>query len=59
MLNEGNPLKMGEHLGVSEKEATTKNEELENICLYCNHFMKCNKDAIFDENGVKADIAVN
>jgi hypothetical protein len=59
MLNEGNPLKMGEHLGVSEKEATTKNEELENICLYCDHFMKCNKDAIFDENGVKADIAVN
>lgn len=54
MLNEGNPLKMGISLGVTEEEATTKNEELQNICLYCDHFLKCHKDEIFDENGIKA-----
>ena len=54
MLNDGEPLKMGLHLGVSEAEAKTKNEELKNICLYCDHFMKCHKNDIFDKNGVKA-----
>ncbi len=56
MLNQGHPLKMGESLGVSEKEASAKNEELKNICLYCDHFMKCHKDEIFDQNGVLATL---
>ncbi len=53
MLNEGKPLEMGLSLGISKEEATQKNKELKNICLYCDHFLKCNKNEIFDENGVK------
>ena len=56
ILNEGDPLKMGVHLGVSEAEAARQNEKLQNICLYCDAFMKCHKDQIFDANGVKADV---
>lgn len=37
-LNDGEPWLMGEHLGVSEDEARKKTEEVENICLYCDHF---------------------
>jgi hypothetical protein len=29
---------MGEHLGVTAEEARRKTEELQNICLYCDHF---------------------
>jgi hypothetical protein len=58
MLNDGEPLKMGITLGVSEKEASEKNEELKNICLYCDHFLKCNKDKIFDSEGVLATVLV-
>jgi organic radical activating enzyme len=39
-LNEGDPLGMGEHLGVSREEATSKNRELGNVCLYCDHFFE-------------------
>ncbi|TPN87244.1 radical SAM protein [Aquimarina algicola] len=53
MLNEGKPLEMGLSLGISKEEATQKNKELKNICLYCDHFLKCNKNEIFDKNGVK------
>ena len=56
MLNQGEPLKMGESLGVSYEQAKAKNEELENICLYCDHFLKCHKDEIFDEKGVKPTV---
>ncbi|MBT0607441.1 radical SAM protein [Aequorivita echinoideorum] len=56
MLNDGNPLKMGESLGISEEAAAEKNEELKNICLYCDHFMKCHKNEIFDEKGVMATL---
>ena len=56
MLNEGNPLKMGISLGVTEEEASAKNDELQNICLYCDHFLKCHKNEIFDENGIKAAV---
>ncbi len=56
ILNEGDPLKMGLHLGVSEADAARQNEKLQNICLYCDAFMKCHKDQIFDSNGVKADL---
>ncbi|MGO2101870.1 MAG: radical SAM protein [Psychroflexus halocasei] len=58
MLNEGKPLEMGKHLGVSEEEAKAKNADLKNICLYCDAFMKCHKDEIFDKNGVMATDAV-
>ena len=37
-LNDGEPLKMGEHLGVSQVEAEKQTEELKNICLYCDQF---------------------
>lgn len=37
-LNEGDPWRMGEHLGVTEAEAKARTRELENICLYCDEF---------------------
>ncbi len=37
-LNDGQPLKMGEHLGTSEEQATKDAEALQNICLYCDFF---------------------
>ncbi|NAS31643.1 radical SAM protein [Flavobacteriaceae bacterium R38] len=52
-LNDGEPLKMGESLGVNRKKAAEKNEELQNICLYCDYFLKCHKNSIFDKNGIK------
>lgn len=55
MLNEGKPLEMGTSLGVTKEAAKAKNDELKNICLYCDHFLKCHKDEIFDKNGVLAD----
>lgn len=53
MLNEGDPLRMGTALGVSYEEAKAKNDELQNICLYCDHFLKCHKQELFDEHGIK------
>lgn len=38
MLNEGEPLKMGEHIGVTEEQAQKDNEVVQNICLYCDLF---------------------
>jgi len=40
LLNEGEPWKMGEHLGISEEDAKAKTRELKNICLYCDHFFE-------------------
>lgn len=37
-LNDGNPLKMGEHLGISEAAAQSRALTSENICLYCDQF---------------------
>jgi hypothetical protein len=37
-LNDGEPLKMGEHLGISPIEAEKQTEKLKNICLYCDQF---------------------
>ena len=53
MLNEGNPIKMGLSLGITEEKAVEKNNELKNICLYCDYVLKCHKDEIFDKNGIK------
>ncbi len=41
-LNDGEPYKMGEHLGISEAKAKELGEQYQNICLYC--------DAFFAEN---------
>ncbi|MBB1194422.1 radical SAM protein [Flavobacterium sp. SOK18b] len=53
MLNEGNPLKMGISLGVTEEAAVIKSQEMQNICLYCDEFLKCHRNEIFDSNGIK------
>jgi organic radical activating enzyme len=39
-LNEGDPWRMGEHLGVSEAAARARTRELQNICLYCDDFFR-------------------
>ncbi len=54
ILNAGDPFRMGESFGISVQEARDKSMELENICLYCDHFMKCHKKELFDANGVLA-----
>ena len=41
-LNEGDPWRMGEHLGVTEAEAKARTRELENVCLYCDEFFNNN-----------------
>jgi hypothetical protein len=38
---------------VTEEEAIYKNEELQNICKYCDHFFKCHKEEIFDKMELK------
>jgi hypothetical protein len=37
-LNEGDPWRMGEHLGVTEAAARARTRELQNVCLYCDEF---------------------
>ncbi|MBI3218532.1 MAG: radical SAM protein [Bacteroidetes bacterium] len=37
-LNEGDPWKMGESMGVTEVQAKTRTTELQNICLWCDEF---------------------
>ncbi len=37
-LNEGEPWKMGEHLGISEEAAKQRTIQAQNICLYCDQF---------------------
>ncbi len=39
-LNEGEPWKMGEHLGITYEAAKEKTIELKNICLYCDYFFQ-------------------
>lgn len=38
VLNTGNPLKMGEHIGITEAQAIKDTEVLQNICRYCDLF---------------------
>ncbi len=47
-LNDGQPLKMGEHLGTSEEQAKSDAGALQNICLYCDYFFlkHLNKDTL-------------
>ncbi|MCB9283078.1 MAG: radical SAM protein [Lewinellaceae bacterium] len=37
-LNEGDPWRMGEALGVTEQAARARTQELGNVCLYCDAF---------------------
>jgi organic radical activating enzyme len=39
-LNEGNPWRMGEHLGVSEASAREQTRTLQNVCRYCDVFFE-------------------
>lgn len=38
MLDKGDPYKMGESIGVSEKHARARCGELKNVCLWCDEF---------------------
>ena len=38
VLNTGNPLKMGEHIGITADEAKKDLDVVQNICLYCDLF---------------------
>jgi organic radical activating enzyme len=39
-INEGDPLSMGESVGISRAFAEARNEELQNVCLWCDEFFK-------------------
>ena len=39
-INEGDPLGMGESVGISREFAEARNEELQNICLWCDEFFR-------------------
>ncbi|MEY3368987.1 MAG: hypothetical protein RI973_2142 [Bacteroidota bacterium] len=52
-LNEGNPWKMGEHLGIGEEEARVRTQALGNVCLYCDsffqeHLQSFNRDGFYE-----------
>jgi hypothetical protein len=39
-INEGDPLSMGESIGISKEFATARTNDLQNICLWCDEFFK-------------------
>lgn len=39
-LNEGNPYKMGESIGITEQYAKKRCGELKNVCLWCDEFFE-------------------
>ena len=39
-INEGDPLGMGESVGISREFAEARNQELQNICLWCDEFFR-------------------
>ena len=39
-INEGDPLGMGESVGISREFAEARNEELQNVCLWCDEFFR-------------------
>jgi hypothetical protein len=39
-LNEGDPLGMGETVGISRQFAEARNAELQNVCLWCDEFFR-------------------
>jgi organic radical activating enzyme len=52
-LNEGDPWKMGEHLGISEDDAIRRTEKMKNICLYCDEFFRENMQAFNSESFIE------
>ncbi|MEL7005688.1 MAG: radical SAM protein, partial [Bacteroidota bacterium] len=49
-LDEGDPLKMGEAIGITKEYAQERTEKLQNICLWCDEFF----DRHFDMAELKA-----
>ena len=43
-LNEGDPWKMGESIGISAEYARSRTEQLKNVCLWCDEFFKTHYD---------------
>jgi organic radical activating enzyme len=43
-LNEGDPWKMGESIGVTEEYAKDRTQQLKNICLWCDEFFQKHYD---------------
>jgi organic radical activating enzyme len=39
-INEGDPLGMGESVGISREFASARNEELQNVCRWCDEFFR-------------------
>jgi hypothetical protein len=39
-IDQGDPLSMGESIGISREFAVARTEELQNICLWCDEFFK-------------------
>lgn len=56
-LNDGEPYKMGEHLGISEATAKALGEKHQNICLYCDAFFAENMQAFNTEAFIALPIA--
>lgn len=52
-LNDGEPWKMGEHLGISVAEAKRRTEKVQNICLYCDEFFRENMQAFNRESFIE------
>lgn len=48
-LNDGEPWKMGIHLGISEAEARERTQKVQNICLYCDAFFREHMQAFNSE----------
>jgi hypothetical protein len=43
-INEGDPLAMGESIGISTEYARERTEKLQNICLWCDEFFEVHYD---------------
>lgn len=55
-LNEGDPWRMGEHLGISEAEARKRTEVLQNVCLYCDAFFAENMQELNRESFIELPV---
>lgn len=55
-LNEGDPFRMGESMGVSEETARQRNAELQNVCLYCDEFFGRHMQAFNPETFVELPV---
>ena len=39
-INEGDPIRMGESIGISAEYAQNRTNELQNVCLWCDEFFR-------------------